>query len=171
VASVLLAVEWLVAAVFVVAGCLKLRDHRQFVSEVADYRVLPSAVVGLAATLIPAVELVAGGLTFFPSTRKGAVTLLAVCLIAFSTAVVVNLLRGRTDLSCACFGRRSRRIDWLIPARNSVMLVGLVTGLSVRSDAATPSAAACVTVFLGVVGLWVVWESRALGTPIEGAPL
>src|SRR4051794_7025531 len=100
--SVLLAVEWVVAVVFVAAGCLKLADRRQFASEVADYRVLPPALVGPVAGVLPVVEVVAGVLTFPTATRTVAVAVQAVCLVAFSAAVIVNLLRGRTDLSCAC---------------------------------------------------------------------
>jgi hypothetical protein len=170
-ASVLLAVQWLVATLFVVAGCLKLADRRQFVSEIADYRILPAVLVKLAATLIPGVEIAAGVLAFFTPTRTAATIVLTAFLAVFSIAVGINLLRGRTDLSCACFGRKSRRIDWFIPARNGAMFAGLVAGLVVGSDDAVPSAPAWASVLLGVVTLWVLWEARALGTPIEGDPL
>lgn len=167
-ASVVLASEWVIGAVFVTAGLLKFADRRQFVSEVADYRVLPRALVVPAATLLPAVEIVAGALVFVPVTRTAAMIVLALCLVAFTAAVVVNLLRGRTDLSCACFGRRSRRIDWLIPTRNGLMLAVLAAGLTVSTEDAVPSTAAFVTVLLGLVLLWTAWEARALTTPIGG---
>jgi hypothetical protein len=167
-ASILQAVVWLVGVVFVAAGSLKLRDRRQFRAEVADYQVLPSGLVPVAAALLPPVELIGGALVLIRPTRMVATGVLAVCLLAFTMAVVVNLRRGRTDISCACFGGRSRHIDWFIVGRNGVMCIALVAGLVVSPDAAVPSPGAGVTVLLCLALMWTAWEARALNTPIGG---
>ena len=166
--SVLLAIEWLIGAAFVAAGALKLVARRQFVTEVADYRVVPRHLVAPVAAVLPALEIVAGAMIFVVPLRTVAAIILIFCLVTFTAVVVINLLRGRTDLACACFGRRSRPIDWAIPARNGLMTAALTSGLVVTTDSARPSVAAIVIVLLSLVLMWTAWEARALGTPIGG---
>jgi hypothetical protein len=168
VSDTLLAIDWLIAATFVAAGTLKLAHRRQFAAEIADYRLLPASLTGIVAAGLPVVEIAAGVAVLFSGARLAGTLVLLACLAIFTAAVVVNLLRGRTDLSCACFGRRSRHIDWAIPARNGLMAAGLLAATLVPTKAAVPTAAASTTVVIGLALLWVVWESRALTTPIEG---
>lgn len=92
--SVLLAIQWLIGAAFVAAGALKLVARRQFVTEVADYRVVPRRFVAPMAAVVPALEIVAGGMIFVVSLRTVAAIILIFCLVTFTAVVVINLLRG-----------------------------------------------------------------------------
>jgi hypothetical protein len=43
-------------------------------------------------------------------------------LVAFTVTLVVNLLRGRRNLDCRCFGQPTVRIGWGHVAQNIVLL-------------------------------------------------
>jgi Methylamine utilisation protein MauE len=78
------------------------------------------------AWLIPWLELaIALALCWEPSRRAALVSAIAV-LIAYATALGVNLLRGRRDLDCGCGAVRSRRViaDWMV-WRNLLLASGL----------------------------------------------
>lgn len=68
------------------------------------------------------------------SRRSRFVTELAdyeLLLATFTVAVGVNLVRGRTHIACACFGRSSQRLSWRLPLRNGMlaMLAAIGTGV------------------------------------------
>jgi len=53
---------------------------------------------------------------------------------AFNIALVLNLRRGRRNLDCQCYGRRTARIGWGHVAQNTVLLgIALVTGYAPAS--------------------------------------
>ena len=100
----------LYALIFLSAGVSKLARPQQFRQGIQDYRLIPSYLeVRLLAShilsfTVPVAELLVGiclisGFEVFPSI------LVATGLLAiFSSAIAMNLLRGRQDLSCHCGG-------------------------------------------------------------------
>lgn len=147
--------SWALALVFAVSSASKFADR----TGTADAVVAFGAPEGLrwAAPLIPAVELLLVVLLVTPGTARwgamGAVALLAV----FSTAVAVNLVRGRRP-DCNCFGRLSKGpVGAGTLARNGVLL--LFALVASRPDATSPSelvSGISVPVALAVVGGVVV---------------
>jgi uncharacterized membrane protein YphA (DoxX/SURF4 family) len=108
-----------VAVVLLAAGVTKLGNRSEFVGVVRNYRLLPESMVGIAGALLPAIEtIVALGLLFGVLTSWLAAT--ALCLfIIFGSAVALNLLRGRRDISCGCFGpQQNHHLTWSLVLRN-----------------------------------------------------
>jgi hypothetical protein len=93
----------------------KLARLSQFREELADYALLPSVAVSPAGVVIVLLEFAAGLAAIVPSTRTIACGVAIVLLAAFTSAVLVNIARGRTEIACACFGRSSQRLSWQIP--------------------------------------------------------
>ncbi len=85
------------------AGALKAADPLMFAQTVRAYDVLPIPLIHPFAVAVPWVEITAGlclALGFWARSAALAVLLL---LLAFETALAVNLGRG-ADFSCGCFG-------------------------------------------------------------------
>lgn len=134
-------IAWLLrlalAAVFAQAALHKARDLGAASQIVADYKVTPPEWAHLQATGVTAAEafvalgLVGSGLGGAEEgLLAGTGRLAAACVIAllavYSTAIGVNLARGRRDIDCGCLGPagRSARIGpWLL-VRNGVLAVG-----------------------------------------------
>eukprot|EP01037_Dinobryon_pediforme_P012987 gene12987-13089_t len=98
--------------VFVGAGLGKLR-HRELVpGVVANYRILPDALVAPVAALLPPVELVLGtgmiASVLVPGTLRLLALPAAALLIIFAAAMAINIVRGRSHIDCGC-GRSQLR--------------------------------------------------------------
>jgi hypothetical protein len=105
-----------IALLFASAGAHKLQDLARFAEAFAAYRVVPKALARRLAWLIPALELcVAASLLWEPARRAAAAAAVAV-LIAYSSGLQLNLLRGRRDLDCGCGTARDRRAiaAWMV---------------------------------------------------------
>lgn len=116
------------ALVFLAAALHKLRDLPGFADTVREYRLIPGALVAPASYAIPAIELLAAAGILIDATRAYAALTLLALLLAFTFGIVVNLLRGRRDIDCGCWGPAVRQplSEWLV-ARNAILfaLAGL----------------------------------------------
>ncbi|MEK6608127.1 MAG: MauE/DoxX family redox-associated membrane protein [Myxococcota bacterium] len=101
------ALMWLLrlglAAVFIYAGAAKLIDVHGFALDIANYRVLPSALVAPLSAIVPGVEIACGACLLAARTAHAAAWLTAALLAVFTAAVAQALARG-INLDCGCFG-------------------------------------------------------------------
>lgn len=88
---------------FVYAASTKLADMAQFAEEIANFRLLPAALVPLFAALVMGVEIAAGTLLVLGTATRAAASVIGALLILFIAALSQALLRG-VDLRCGCFG-------------------------------------------------------------------
>ncbi|GBC85791.1 Methylamine utilization protein MauE [bacterium HR11] len=126
---VVLTARYALGGVFAVSATAKFLKLQDFVGIVANYRVLPGWAVRPVAMAIPPMEaLLAVG--FISRVWLDAVCGIAWVLLAvFTAAIVINLVRGRTEIDCGCLGPLLRqRIGWWMVVRNAVLMgiVGLV---------------------------------------------
>lgn len=113
----------LLAAVFVISAVAKIRNREESREAIARFG-LPSPVARVLAPALPVAELASAGLLLSadPAAAAGAVLGL-VLLLAFTVAIVVNLLRGNR-FDCHCFGQLGgSQISWWTVARNIGLLV------------------------------------------------
>ncbi|MBW8301103.1 MAG: hypothetical protein K0M60_16000 [Hydrogenophaga sp.] len=98
----------------------KVTDFGTFTGYVADYWLLPEALVAPAARGLAAVEFLAVVLLVYPATvRAGA--LLAVALLGlYGVAMAVNIGRGRTRIECGC-GGAAQRLSPALLVRNALL--------------------------------------------------
>jgi uncharacterized membrane protein YphA (DoxX/SURF4 family) len=131
----------LLGLILLSVGVSKFLHQRQFQQGIQEYKVLPpvlEARLALSAVLsygIPLAELVAGlgllsGLLLVPAA------LLALTLfLLFSGAILINLFRGRRDLSCHCGGALGdHHISWWLVGRNGLLIAALLFLLITPSD-------------------------------------
>jgi hypothetical protein len=122
------------ALLFGTAAAHKLADRPRFRAILADYRLLPESLVGPAAMLVAAAELVVAVLLIAPRGGAGPIAAAAV-LALYGAAIAINLGRGRRHIDCGCAGPAASRplSGWLV-ARNAVLAgVALIALLPVRT--------------------------------------
>ncbi len=158
-----------VALLFAVAGIDKLRHRDLLPGVIANYRLLPDALVAPAAALLPGVELlVAAGLLlgFAPLAPMVAIAL----LLVFAAGMAINIGRGRRHIDCGCghVGLR-QQLGWSHVARNLVLATALLPALAAgrahlgMADAALGAAA-------GVALYLLLLMFSALGALAASAP-
>ena len=165
------ALSAVLSVIFLTGAWQKLRDLALFQANIDNYRLLPDGLAWPAAILLPLWELAAGALLLFDPTRMvGAV--LAIGLLAIvTTAVAINLLRGRTEIDCGCGSLGGhvgdQTLSWGLAARNALLAFAAV--LTLREDAAR----ALVWIdylsvaggTLGLLGLYVTVNQLMANTP------
>lgn len=107
-----------VGFIFASAGITKLRHRRLLPGVIANYRLLPSALVSPTAAVLPFAEIGIGA-ALIVGVRPLPVVLGIGLLGLFALAMAINLLRGRAHISCGC-GRPelSQSLSWALVLRN-----------------------------------------------------
>lgn len=118
-----LACRLAVGGVFLYAGALKLGDPGGFAQEIANYRLLPAALVGPVALALPGMEVAAGAALVTGVALRGGIVLIEAMLAVFVVGLVQAVGRG-IDISCGCFGAASgeRPIGWIEVVRDLVLM-------------------------------------------------
>lgn len=128
------AISWVIAlsigVLFAAAAAHKVRDWIRFREVVRNYQLLPRRLVPHAAAALIALELSAALLIVLVSTRPIGALLSAGLLLAYGSAMAINLGRGRVSLDCGCLGiGRRQTVRWWMVGRNAVLAVlALVAG-------------------------------------------
>ena len=106
------------AGVLGYAGLSKLADPSGMAETIANYQMLPEALVPFAAVIVPAAEIVvAAALVAGPCVQGGGIVA-ALMLTAFAVGMAQARLRG-IDLECGCFGAGSESlVSWPKVAMN-----------------------------------------------------
>lgn len=112
----------IIAAVFAVAGSLKIVDPIGFARSIVDYDLIPELLVPAIAVVLPWWEVSAAGLVIAGRWRSGALAMLLGMSATFLTLGVITFARGLSP-ECGCFGFLSERVG---PASISLQ-AGLVT--------------------------------------------
>ena len=123
-ARVLAVCRVVLGALFIWAAVTKLPDMAAFAQDVANYRVVPAALVPILAAAVVGIELLAGIALVIGVMDRPAAAVLAVLLAAFTALLAQALLRG-IDLRCGCFGG-DERASWWTVVRDLVMLAAAV---------------------------------------------
>lgn len=115
-------------AVLLYAAGTKVPDLAAFAESVANYRLLPPALVPGVAAAVIGVELVAGALLVVGRYTRAAALVASVLLAAFTAGLAQALLRG-IDLRCGCFGGEEPA-TWLTVVRDLAMLAAALAVLA-----------------------------------------
>jgi len=113
------------ALLFLAAATHKVRDPARFRATVADYRLLPPALVTVGATILVLSEVAVAVALAVARTwgLAGAAALLGL----YAAAIAVNLARGRRHLDCGCTGPALRRpiSGWLVLRNLALVAIAL----------------------------------------------
>jgi hypothetical protein len=139
------------ALLFAAAATHKWRSGPRFHAQLAEYRLLPEALVPVAAHGLAIVESLVAVALLVPGVRHGAGAVAAVLLAGYGIAIAVNLVRGRAWIDCGCGDAPQLLSPWLL-ARNAALTAGAV--LVALPDAPRPWGLGDVALgAFGVLGL------------------
>lgn len=119
--------------VFVIAGALKLWEPASFAKDIANYRVLPEALVNLAAITLPWIEVLAGGMLMAGFWKKASALLIAIMLAMFLAGIGQAVYR-HLDIHCGCFGTlEARKVGYTALIEEGVLFL-VAVWLVVQSE-------------------------------------
>ncbi|WP_291367177.1 MauE/DoxX family redox-associated membrane protein [Acetobacter sp. UBA5411] len=146
-----------VGIMFLVAGVSKLREHDLFLGTLSSYRLLPAWSLEAAAWGLGAAEVLVGLMLLSGVGRGVGGVVAAGLLVLFAVAMGINVMRGRTDLSCGCTpGQKGETLSWSLVLRT--LGCALPALLPVMAGAAHSISVQLEGVACGVA-LWVLWQA------------
>jgi len=157
-----------VGLVFVLAAAQKAQHWRIFSGVLANYRLLPPALVAPFALVLPPAEMLVGFLLlsaqFRPLGELAAVALLGL----FAMAMAINLRRGRSEIDCGC-GRTflKQNLRWLLVGRNAGLAALLVPSLLFTGPMAMTTALSGVAAGLAFFVLYLLLNVLSALPPVE----
>jgi len=98
---------------FLWAAVSKVPDLAAFAQDVANYRIIPPALVPYAAAVVVGIEIVTGIALVTGIAARPAAILASILLVAFTAFLAQALLRG-IDLRCGCFGTNEPASWWTV---------------------------------------------------------
>ncbi len=119
--------EILLGALFIYAGVLKLLHPYEFTEAVLAYRLVPAALAGVAAAVLPCLETAAGLFLVLGLKRRSALLIIGLLNGIFLLVLSVTALRGlKIDCGCGLFFQRQ---VGLVPILEDVFLLLWTMGL------------------------------------------
>lgn len=150
-----LAIRTLISLVFLTAAYGKLRHAAPFQGVVANYRLLPDAMVAPAAYLIPPVELLLGATLLLGLAYPWPELSAAGLLLLFALAMGINLRRGRRYIDCGCFQSALKQtLSWALVMRNGVL--ALLLGVALISNEVPDDLLTLVNGYLAGGALFII---------------
>ena len=121
-----------IAVLLASAATHKLRAPARFAKQLADYQLLPEALVRPSARVIPVLELAIAFALLVPVSRSWAALTAAGLIALYAAAIGINLWRGRRDIDCGCAGPdQAQPLRPVLLLRNSALVaLALVASLA-----------------------------------------
>lgn len=101
-ASLGLEIRIVSALILISAGLAKIQRTKRFKDTLSEYRIMPAAMVGPVAALLPPAEIGLGIALLAPAGNAISALLAAGLFLAFAMAIAINLSRGRKSIDCGC---------------------------------------------------------------------
>lgn len=117
-----------VAIIFIVSFWQKIKEMETFQISLEAYELLPTPGLKYSAYAIVLTEGLAATLLLMEKTLLLGAILGSILLLIVTLAVVINLLRGNTDIGCGCGGIEDEQpISWALAARNLILITALTS--------------------------------------------
>lgn len=113
--------RFVIGAVFIWSGIIKILDPLLFAQDVANYQAFPQTLSFLIALILPWVEILCGLLLVLGIWSRAAALMISGLLLAFLFLLVVTIIRG-IDVTCGCFGALSHTVDYRLILLDSFLL-------------------------------------------------
>ncbi|WP_232463517.1 MauE/DoxX family redox-associated membrane protein [Tumebacillus avium] len=113
----------LLGTIFVSSFLEKIRKYEEHKSIIRDYRILPDRIVPYFSAIEVGLQLLTAALLYLGIFLPVAGMLSAILLAMYSIAVSMNLLKGRTEISCGCGGIvGNHQLSWGLIIRNVLLI-------------------------------------------------
>lgn len=123
------------SALFISSSFSKIRNYEEHKMVVKNYNLLPKRSISMFMFIEVSLELLTGiGLLLTP-VQISSIYLAIIMLVIFTIAVAINLLRGRTNISCGCGGIvGNHQLSWKLVFRNLCLIVAGLTVLNLEIE-------------------------------------
>lgn len=129
-----LSLKYILILILLSSSFGKIRNFKEHIHSIREYKILPNNTVQVFAYLDVAVESIVGLTLLIGYFQREMATVASVLIIIYTSAIIINLLRGRRDLDCGCKGAvGSHSISWKLVLRNCI-LMGLSFWLIIFTD-------------------------------------
>lgn len=120
--------------ILVYASMDKLGNAAEFSKAVDNYQILPSALVPLAAVVVPWLEFYTGLCLAFGLVQRGAALIFCALMAGYAFSLSTALLRG-IDLNCGCFNMEWKEPEtWLTVLRDVLLFaMGYIVLVSIQT--------------------------------------
>jgi uncharacterized membrane protein len=147
------------ALIFGASSIMKFRDLEMFEGSVANYQLLPVPLEKPLAYLLPILEFSCAAGLMISKTRAAAAFGLLMLLLVFTAAIGINLMRGRTDIDCGCFGPvlRQSLSGWLL-LRNFFLMI-FAAAILLPENGRVIELLDLVTIVLGAATMVILYAS------------
>jgi putative oxidoreductase len=124
-------VDFIVGAIFIYAGAIKVLDPVQFANDIDNYKMLPWTIAAGLAFYLPWLEILCGLALILRRLYLGGLSILTALVAVFLVTTIAAKVRG-LDITCGCFGHVSQ--NWNFPAHLALDLaiLGALLVLSFR---------------------------------------
>lgn len=106
------------------SGVLKLRHQQEFTEGLRNYRLLPPRATRWFGAIIPLLEILLGAALVLGLMLPITSVVLALVLVVFILAMVINIQRGR-KIECSCYGITSTKVIGRGAVTRSILLLSL----------------------------------------------
>jgi uncharacterized membrane protein YphA (DoxX/SURF4 family) len=114
----------IIFVIFFSSGFQKLKEIESHKGVIEDYRILPTKFVPLFARIEPVLEILSSICIFLSFFFTVNLYICIFLLIMYSLAVIINLIRGRREISCGCGGIVGKHnLSWWIVFRNLLLII------------------------------------------------
>jgi hypothetical protein len=145
------AARLMIAAVLALAAYHAMREWAVFGGIVEQYHLAPRRLAQLAARILPPLELVAAVLLVVPVAGRAGAALGLGLMALFTTAITINLARGRVSIDCGCGGATGQKLSIGLVVRNLLIMLGLVLAWGTPQWAPGDAATAIGTMTPGAI--------------------
>lgn len=120
-------VRMVLGAVFIYASWDKIFQPAEFAQAVANYQILPQALVNPVAWTLPWLEMVCGVCLLIGWITRGSALIIAGLMVIFMTTLGYSLVRG-LDIQCGCF---SLSPETSVPLYIDILRDGLLLAMAI----------------------------------------
>ena len=155
------------AVVFAAAALHKWRDLSAFSAALAGHRLVPAALVPATAHALAAAETAIAGALLVPASAVGAACTAAALLALYSSAIAINLARGRREIDCGCSTRPQPLSRGLLVRNAALAAAALLAALPATSralvwvDALSAAAGAAALAFAWLAAQSLLFDTAA----------
>ncbi|MBE0579562.1 MauE/DoxX family redox-associated membrane protein [Devosia sp.] len=114
---------------FARAAWHKIAEFTEFTGFVADYRLVPEALVRPVSMSVVVAEILVVLLQLVPGGQVFGLVLAMAILGLYVAAMSINILRGRTSIECGC-GGAVQPLSWSLVWRNAVLITMAITAVA-----------------------------------------
>jgi len=157
-----------VGLVFLLAAVQKAQHWRIFSGVLANYRLLPQALVAPIAILLPPTEMLVGTLPLSAQLRPFRAVAAIALLGLFALAMAINIRRGRVQIDCGCgHSLLKQALNWLLVWRNAALAALLAPSLLFTAPMAMTTALSGVAAGLALFVLYLLLNVLSALPPVE----